>query len=296
MTDNDTNLDVNTPHNMPDLSDWLDVAGGRLYYEAHGEGRAPIVLLHAGIADSRMWDAQFGALAVPPYRVARYDLRGFGKSDAPTTPWSDMSDLGAILQRVEEQADYPAILIGAASGASVALDFAVRFPDRVRALILISPLLSGFTDYTEATVQVITDIQRAAARGDRITAVELTMRLWVDGFTRSIDKLDLKVRMRIHRYLTDNMHIFNPTDLDVRPTAPAADKLGTITAPTLILTGEYDLDDIHQIADTLMNGLGGAVDRVNMTDAGHMLNMEQPDRTNAAIREFIGRLDGQSKS
>lgn len=276
---------------LPDGAGLIDVAGGNLYYQVQGSGRAPLLLLHAGIADSRMWDTLFAALVADDYRVARYDLRGFGKSAAPNGPYADVSDLGAVLNRVEQDADYPAVLIGAASGASVALDFCVRFPDRARALILISPLLSGFTDYTEATVQVITDIQRAADRGDRITAVELTMRLWVDGFARKIDEVNLLIRMRIHRLLSDNLHIFAPSELEVRPTAPALDKLTTITIPTLIITGGKDLEDIHRIADALLHGLGGAVDHVTLPDSGHMLSMEQPDATLTTIRAFLTRIE-----
>ena len=55
--------------------------GARLYYEVAGEGE-PLLLLHAGVTDSRMWDEQFASFA-RHYRVIRYDLRGFGRSEVP---------------------------------------------------------------------------------------------------------------------------------------------------------------------------------------------------------------------
>ncbi len=57
---------------------------GRLYYERAGRGRS-VILIHPGLWDSRVWDEQFGALA-KGYDVARYDLRGHGRSDPPTRP------------------------------------------------------------------------------------------------------------------------------------------------------------------------------------------------------------------
>ena len=61
-------------------SGYLDVDGARLYYESRGAGPA-IVFVHAGIADSGMWDTQFAELA-GDYRVVRYDMRNFGRTEA----------------------------------------------------------------------------------------------------------------------------------------------------------------------------------------------------------------------
>src|SRR5436305_8744364 len=70
--------------------------GGRLWYEAKGQG-SPIVFLHDGLVSSAGWDEPFNVLAVY-FRVIRYDRRGFGRSEAPKGPYSDVDDLQAILE------------------------------------------------------------------------------------------------------------------------------------------------------------------------------------------------------
>src|SRR5438093_1062280 len=62
-------------------SGWADVNGGRLHYEIYGRGPA-LVFLHAGIADSRMWDEQVRYFS-DRYTVVRFDMRGFGQSNLP---------------------------------------------------------------------------------------------------------------------------------------------------------------------------------------------------------------------
>src|SRR3712207_9352746 len=64
------------------------VAGAELYYEVGGEGQ-PLVLLHDGLLDRRVWDDQFVAFA-RLYRTIRYDRRGYGHSSAPDRPFSEV--------------------------------------------------------------------------------------------------------------------------------------------------------------------------------------------------------------
>lgn len=74
-----------------DKSGYLDVDGARLYYESRGTGLA-VVFVHAGIADSGMWDTQFAALA-SDYRVVRYDMRNFGRTETEDIAFADWEDL-----------------------------------------------------------------------------------------------------------------------------------------------------------------------------------------------------------
>ena len=72
-----------------------EVNGARLYYEASGKGPA-VVLVHGGLVDSRMWDAQMKPLS-KRFRVVRYDIRGYGRSPAPTVEYYPHEDLRALL-------------------------------------------------------------------------------------------------------------------------------------------------------------------------------------------------------
>src|SRR5712691_3894667 len=73
---------------------YLDVQGAPLYYEVAGTGH-PLLLIHAGVADSRMWDDQFQTFA-SQYQVIRYDLRGFGKSSVPARKFANHEDVTAL--------------------------------------------------------------------------------------------------------------------------------------------------------------------------------------------------------
>src|SRR5918995_4398890 len=99
----------------------VEGGGAALAYEAAGPAAGPpLALVHAGIADRRMWDAQVAAFA-PRYRVLRYDLRGFGESPKPPTGFAHHEDLRGLLAASTGR---PAAVVGASLGGRVALDFA----------------------------------------------------------------------------------------------------------------------------------------------------------------------------
>jgi uncharacterized protein (TIGR02246 family) len=114
----------------------LAVKGGHLYYEVKGEGQ-PLILLHAGGMDSKMWDAQFDRLS-QQFLVVRYDLRGFGRSSKPEQPFYPVDDLHQLMRHLGIKR---ASLVGLSMGSGVALDFALEHPEMVEKLVLAS--LSG---------------------------------------------------------------------------------------------------------------------------------------------------------
>ena len=116
------------------------INGTRFYYEIAGEGR-PLVLVHAGIADSRMWNEQFHAFA-EQYQVIRYDRRGFGKTTMVAGPYAHQQDLYDLLQflGIEE-----ACFVGCSQGGKTVIDFTLEHPAMVQALVLVASALSGFS-------------------------------------------------------------------------------------------------------------------------------------------------------
>src|SRR4051794_29903296 len=110
---------------------FADVNETQLYYEVAGAGD-PLVFVHGHTLDTRMWDDQF-ALFAERYRVLRYDLRGYGRSASPPDrPYSHSDDLMALLTRFDMA---PATLVGLSLGGLVVVDFAVTYPDAIRALV-----------------------------------------------------------------------------------------------------------------------------------------------------------------
>ena len=110
-----------------------------LHVESAGDGSPAVVLVHAGIADRRMWDREFAALA-DRHLVVRYDVRGFGRSPDPTRDYFDHDDLLAVL---DDTGIDRAVLVGASNGGRIVLDTAVAAPQRVRAMVLVGSPVPG---------------------------------------------------------------------------------------------------------------------------------------------------------
>jgi pimeloyl-ACP methyl ester carboxylesterase len=109
----------------------------------------PVVLLHAGVADLRMWDPLVPLLS-DDHQVVRYDRRGFGRSPLSPGGFSHVRDLVDLMDGLELGS---AAVVGASAGGYVALAFAALHPDRVGALALLAPPLADhdWSEEVEAT-------------------------------------------------------------------------------------------------------------------------------------------------
>ena len=110
----------------------MRINGARVHYEREGAG-PPVVFLHAGVADSRMWDPQVAEFA-KHFDVIRPDQRGFGESDLPPVPWSPVADLVSLIDQLELE---PAHVVGCSMGGALAIDFALNHPERILSLVLV---------------------------------------------------------------------------------------------------------------------------------------------------------------
>src|SRR5215469_12242158 len=108
---------------QPEAS-FLNAQGAPLYYEVAGQGY-PLLLIHAGVADSSMWDEQFEVFA-GQYKVIRYDLRGFGKSEFPAGLFANHEDPAALLKFLNVKRAH---VIGISFGGKIALDFTLVHPE-----------------------------------------------------------------------------------------------------------------------------------------------------------------------
>src|SRR6266700_7840364 len=159
---------------FPSKTGYLDVQGAPLSYEVAGQGPA-LLLLHAGIADHRMWDQQFAVFA-QQYQTIRYDLRSFGKSQVPAGPFAHYEDPAALLHHLGVN---KAHVIGASFGGKVALDFALAYPAMTDSLVLVAPNLGGYPP-SEEILRFGKEEDALLERGDIEAATELNLRMWVD--------------------------------------------------------------------------------------------------------------------
>lgn len=262
-----------------------EVNGTRLYYEVAGEGR-PLVLLHSGLTNCQMWDAQWEAFT-QDYRVIRYDVRGFGRSGMAPGPFSHREDLSQVLRllRVER-----ACLVGSSMGGYLAIDFALEHPEMVAALIPVDAGVSGETP-SDFLLERWQEIDAAAEGGDIAQAVELELRLWVDGPGRTPEQVDPAVREQVRRMNTHNFERA-PEQEQGQPQPlepPAIARLGEIHKPALVIVGEQDVPDKLASADLLARSIPGAK-KVIMPGTAHLPSMEQPEQLNRLVLEFLGNL------
>ncbi len=262
-------------------SGFAEVNGTRLHYQAAGAGE-PAVLLHAFMLDSRMWDDQFEVLA-NDFRVIRYDARGFGRSAAPSpgAPYSHVDDLAALLEKLDARAPH---LVGASMGGRFALDYAVTHPDRVRSLVVIDPVVSGW-QWSPEWLASYAPIVEAGRRGD----VSAAKRLWLDHAllapARERPELAARLKAMVDDY--SGWHLVQPNA--ERPIAPpTVEQLGRIRAATLVVVGERDLPEFQRIAERIEHGVAGAT-RMTIPRAGHLPNMEAPEAVTRALRGFLLR-------
>src|SRR5690349_21794107 len=153
---------------------YVELADGKLSYEMAGDGET-LVLGHAGFVDSRMWDAQWNAFT-QQYRVIRFDMRGYGKSDPARGPRMRRRDLAQLLDHLHVER---AALLGCSLSGEIMIDFVLEHPEMASALITVSSAPSGFQfqgDPPPHLFEMVTALQQ----GDTARASELQMRIWVD--------------------------------------------------------------------------------------------------------------------
>jgi 3-oxoadipate enol-lactonase len=258
---------------------------GLAYDRAGPRGELPVVLIHAGIADRRMWDPQWPALTGERDAV-RLDLRGFGKSTEPRP--GGLSAVDDVIDLLAELGVRRYHLVGASFGAGVAVEVALTRPEQVASLLLSAP---GGALIAEATADLRAFIdaeESALARDDLDGAVEANLAWWVDGPHRGVGEVDPAVRELVRQMqrtafeITANWGAVEDKELD----PPALERLAEIRVPTQILVGALDLDVIVDTARRLTDAIPDAR-RVDWPDTAHLPSMEHPDDFLALLRTWL---------
>jgi pimeloyl-ACP methyl ester carboxylesterase len=259
---------------------FASVNGTRLFYEVAGHGQ-PLVLIHGFGLDHRLWDEQFRDYA-RRFRVLRYDLRGFGRSDVPgDQPYQHADDLRALLDHFGMD---QAVLVGLSLGGFVALNAGLSFPSRVSALVLVAPFLNGRAMSPEWDAEVAPIWREARALG-----VEAAKERW--------HQIRLFEATRAHPQAGPRLAAINSAwsgwqflhrDPENTP-APVNNRLNEVRAPTLIVIGERDLPDFQAIARELL--AIPLARRATVPGAGHLPPLEAPSLFDALVLGFLDALE-----
>lgn len=257
--------------------------------QAAGFG-VPVVFLHAGVADRRMWAEQVSVLAGAGYHAVAYDRRGFGETSTRDEPFSHVVDLELVLDRLGLNA---VVLVGCSMGGALAVDFALEHPERVVALALVSTWISGAEPEIPEDVMEIEDtIAHAEETGNLSRVNRLEARLWLDGPGSPEGRVEGPVR---DLFIDMNGIALNHPPLTQEDSPdPAGDHLGLLTMPVLLIAGALDGADTLERHEDLAAALPD-VYALTIDDAAHLPNLEHPDEFNDALLQFLDAVTAQGE-
>jgi 3-oxoadipate enol-lactonase len=273
---------------LPAAAEEAVVNGFRMHYEDHGRGE-PVVFLHGFTLDSRMWDAQRGI--AKKHRMIVADMRFHGRSEAPEDSTFTLAqaadDVRALLDHLKISRAH---LVGLSMGGGYALETAVRYPERISSLTLASPSIQGIKTPPEAMAAFMKGVAAYPKEG-------------ADGFRRAwlADPLFAQVNAKParRRELEAMVGAYNVDALfrvmaqrKPEPQPSQLDHLGEVKAPTLVMVGALDAPHMIQAGEEAAKGIPGA-QKIVYAGAGHLINMEQPDKFTRDLEAFLKRTAGR---
>ena len=264
----------------------LEVGGATLAGIETGDG-LPVVFLHAGVTDKRMWTEQMAAVAEAGWHAIAYDRRGYGQTETADEKFGHVEDLEALL---EEFGIHAAVLVGCSLGGGLAIDFALRHPGRVIGLVLIGTSVTGAPwSSTEAEAMIEAAEEDAFERGDRDMLNKVQAHEWLDGPRAQSGRVGGDARAL---FLEMNSLALHKPDLggEVRP-PDAWHRVGEIAAPSLLLVGDQDftaLIDRHEhLSEEMPNAFAAVLENV-----AHIPTLERPDLVNSMLLQFLDAIEG----
>lgn len=249
----------------------LNRNGVEIYYEVHGQG--PVILLtHGYSATCQMWKGQI-ALLSRNHTLILWDMRGHGNSDYPDDPkeYSEQATVGDMLALLDRVGAEKAIIGGLSLGGYMSLAFYLAHPERVSALLIIDTG-PGFKN------------DQARDAWNRY-AFETADRFAQQGLA-PLQSASKERAMASHRSAAGLVHagrgmLTQKDDRVIR-------MLPEIGVPSLVVVGSEDKPFLNA-ANYMAEKIPGSK-KVVIPGAGHAANIDQPDRFNAEVMEFIGKL------
>ena len=251
-----------------------------------GEG-LPVVFLHAGVCDKRMWAEQMTAVADEGWHALAYDRRGYGETDSADEAFNHVDDLEAVLEALDIHA---AVFVGCSMGGGLAVDFALRHPGRVIGLVLIGTSVTGAPwTATQAEQQLEMAEEDAWERGDRDMLNRVQAHEWLDGPRTQSGRVGGAARAL---FLDMNAIALGKPELTLEEQRPAAwPRVSEVGAPTLLLVGDEDftaiIDRHEHLSEEMPNAFAAVLEGV-----AHIPSIERPELVNSMLLEFLDAIAG----
>ncbi|MGW2382760.1 alpha/beta fold hydrolase [Streptomyces sp. NPDC001658] len=247
------------------------VEGGEVWADDTGGDGVPLVLLHPGVADSRVWEPVLPALA-EGRRVIRYDARGFGRSPAPTVSYTAAGDLKTVLDHFGVGR---AVLVGTSMGGATAVSGALNEPGRIAGLVLLVPGITGYPDLEDK--ELTGRIAELAQAGDMDGLLALSLRLWAAAGTPPDTEAATLIRAAIPAWFTTYGHVAEDP--------PAFPRLGELSMPSALLLGEQDQPRTIRCNEEMAQALPDCR-LVRSADCDHLPTLRVP----GVVAEMVGEV------
>ena len=273
-------------------SGFVAVDGAKIYYEVEGDGN-PLLLIHGGLGDLRMWDEQVPAFA-ERYQVIRYDTRGFGRTETDDVEFANQGDAAAVLDHVGAASAY---VVGQSRGGIFALDLTVDQPERVDALVSVAGGVGGYQPQLPEGTEPPPwgEMERLWNAKDFAALAELETQVWVDGWGQPQERVDPAVRRKVSDWIRTT---YADEKVEGKPLAldpPAAQRLGEVRVPTLVLIGLAD-EPGGVIAERHLAASVAGARVIEFPDVAHMIQVEEPQRFNQLVLDFLAEVDREREA
>jgi 3-oxoadipate enol-lactonase len=261
--------------------DFAAVRNGNMYFETVGTGK-PLLLLHSGIADHRMWTGQCGEFS-RHFQVIMPDFRGYGKSSAPDEPFRHYEDLHALIQHLR----FTSVNIaGCSLGGKVAIEMAIAYPEMVSRLVLIAPGMPGYEYRDGETLVKDAILEGLIASGKREEVADMLVHIWVVGLKRDAETVHAAARALVREMILDNYASVIDKYPETPPGFDIMSRLAEVRVPTLVMIGDSDLPDMQAISQLVADRIHGA-SRLLIPGAAHLPNLENPILFNQSVIGFL---------
>ena len=257
----------------------VTVNSAEIYYEDVGQG-FPLLFLHGLTFDTRMWRSQVAALS-GKYRCVSIDFRGHGQSAAPGGEYTLEVMAEDVYQVMRHLGLEQAHVAGLSMGGMVAMRLALAHPDVVRSLLLLDtdagPEEAEWAPQYEAMAQMVRD-QGPEAIMQGVIPVFFSQ-AFIEGQPQKLEAFK-------EQFLDINRDGIYRATLGVTWRRDIRDEIKGIRVPTLVIVGEEDIATTPEKAEAIHQRIvGSRLERI--AGAGHMTPLEQPERVNALLGEFL---------
>ncbi len=266
----------------------------RLAYEStSAAGGAEVLLIHAGVNDRRSWQHVVDRLG-RRHRCVAFDMRGFGETTYEREDgWSPVTDALTVL---DAAGCARPVVVASSMGGQTAIDLALAHPDRVAGLVLIGTAIRGapYPDIEEGpTAELNARLETADAAGDLDEVGRLEAWMWLDGPSAKEGRVGGNTR---ELFLDMNGRALRAPDPgEQAEISPAWPRLGEITAPTLVLIGRLDVEDVQALDEQAAAIIPGA--RLTFLDGvAHVPHLEGDPATLDEISRFVDALSSAASA